>query len=271
MAVVVKCNSCGVRARAKDQLAGKRVRCKCGAVLKIPQLEPMDDVAELSVLEGLEGGGAVAESEPRCPGCLALMPAGAVLCTACGYNKQTGRRLSVSVVDAAEPTATAPSPNEVIKARAKSQLNEDRAGRAVQIMIKILVVAVIVGGVGGVGWIIKSSVAFDPKQQAADAMAKVTPGMTVQQAVDAVGKGPAEVCVIGEQKQAGPLGLTMPVERKIPYQPDFMHVVDYKLLQYGFHFVYKYSLNDVVHIYFDEEGKVLGTELIDPHALIWQR
>ncbi|MCZ6697317.1 MAG: hypothetical protein O7D94_00110, partial [Planctomycetota bacterium] len=150
MAVVVKCKSCGVRARAKDQLAGKRVRCKCGAVLEIPRADPLDDVADLSVLEGLEGGESAGEFEPRCPGCRALMPAGAVLCTACGYSKDTGRRLSVSVDDGAKPP---PSPKEVIKARTKSQLREDRTGRAVQMFVKFLVIAFVVGGVAGVGWL----------------------------------------------------------------------------------------------------------------------
>lgn len=268
MAVVVQCKSCGVRARAKDQLAGKRVRCKCGAVLAIPKIEPPDDVAELSVLEGLDGSGAPAESETRCPGCLALMPDGAVLCTACGYNTQTGRRLAVTVDDGNPRT---PSPNEITQSKTRSAQAEARTGRAVTIVMKLIVIGLVVGGVGGVGWLIKSGLTFDPKQQAKEAHAKVYPGSTVAETVKTIGKGPAEVVVYDEEKQPGPLGVKLPVERRIPYQQDFMQQVDYKLLQYGFFFVYKYSQRDELHIYFDDQGKVIRAELVDPLALIWQK
>jgi len=96
MPIKVVCQ-CGQQFAAKDELAGKRVKCpKCGAVLTIaapgaqqggtgkPLSELLDDV-------GMRAG------VRRCPGCGAELGEVAVLCVMCGYDTRIGRRLKTRV------------------------------------------------------------------------------------------------------------------------------------------------------------------------------
>lgn len=115
MPIRIKCQ-CGKVLNVKDELAGKGVKCPgCGKAIRVPAKR-----------QGAAGGGAgsaqrssgskQAAAQPRqpaaeglddlfaeegfgkpvaavCPACGAEMKSGAVLCTKCGFNKQTGERL----------------------------------------------------------------------------------------------------------------------------------------------------------------------------------
>lgn len=117
MPIRIKCQ-CGKALNVKDELAGKAVKCPgCGKTIRVPaksssasgaagkpaagkpaagkpaaprapQAADDDGLDDLFAEEGF--GKTVAAA---CPSCGAEMKAGAVLCTKCGFNKQTGQRL----------------------------------------------------------------------------------------------------------------------------------------------------------------------------------
>ena len=107
MPILVKC-TCGKAVNVRDDLAGKAVKCPgCGNPIKVvaaaptgqasakatqaaPQQRAAAPKAELDDLFSQEGFDRhVAQV---CPVCRVEMQAGAVMCTKCGYNKQTGER-----------------------------------------------------------------------------------------------------------------------------------------------------------------------------------
>lgn len=88
------CVGCGKSYRWKQELAGRKVKCKCGQVMDCPSTAPAPP--EPSEEDGLYGfadedlaaaakGAAVSDSA-LCPSCQAEMQSGAVLCTNCGFN-----------------------------------------------------------------------------------------------------------------------------------------------------------------------------------------
>ena len=91
------CGQCGKRYRWKAEIAGRRVRCGCGAAVHVPDAPPADDAYDLA--EDPDQG-------ENCPGCGREMPAGNALCLHCGYNSATGEAGGVSVAAA---TSSAPS------------------------------------------------------------------------------------------------------------------------------------------------------------------
>ncbi len=121
MPIAVAC-SCGQKFAARDELAGKTVKCpKCQKPLKIPggasaaaasggatagarapqrtpqagQSAPAKPVGGISDLLDEAGFSAPKpHAGPRCPACDAPMQPGAVLCVECGFNTQSGQRLA---------------------------------------------------------------------------------------------------------------------------------------------------------------------------------
>lgn len=121
MPIPVACR-CGQKFRAKDELAGKAVKCpKCGQALRIPAAgqpagaaqpaprqpapAPQQRVAQTSAAPGPLGPGSLDDlfdevglekstSGMLCMQCGKPMPVGGVLCVHCGYNHQTGERLA---------------------------------------------------------------------------------------------------------------------------------------------------------------------------------
>lgn len=96
---VVCGQDCSNRPRTKDS----RGRYICGECAKKarsakqPGVQkrkppPAGDLMEELVAE------AVAKQGDPCPECGQIMPAGAILCTRCGYNVQTGKSASTRVV-----------------------------------------------------------------------------------------------------------------------------------------------------------------------------
>lgn len=98
------CGSCGKSYTWKPELAGKRVKCKCGAPVSVPKENPAAAVAEdpeLDDLYALSEGKVEEEAVAPppipagdgCPSCGTALEPGAVLCVACGYNFKTKKVL----------------------------------------------------------------------------------------------------------------------------------------------------------------------------------
>ena len=104
MPIRIQCQ-CGKALSVKDELAGKAVKCPgCAKVIRVPagkaataasapaaprQAAPASDgLADLFDEEGFSQHVAAV-----CPACAAEMAAGAVLCTKCGYHKESGERM----------------------------------------------------------------------------------------------------------------------------------------------------------------------------------
>src|SRR5689334_1598091 len=104
------CESCGKTYSWKPELAGKKVKCKCGQPMRVPETDP----AIVSVPDGFDdlaalGDGTVAEEQSyappaasgkSCPSCGSSVDADAVLCVNCGHNLKTGKKLKTSAVAA---------------------------------------------------------------------------------------------------------------------------------------------------------------------------
>ncbi len=96
MPIKVACQ-CGQQFAAKDELAGKRVKCpKCAAVLTIPPSGSKPAGVGKGVSELLDDAGMRSGIERR-PGCGAELGKSAVLCVMCGYDTRLGRRLKTRV------------------------------------------------------------------------------------------------------------------------------------------------------------------------------
>jgi predicted RNA-binding Zn-ribbon protein involved in translation (DUF1610 family) len=113
MTIAVQCGSCRKRFAAKENLAGRKVKCpQCGAELTIPkprlEPEPAPQITDLldeyetasppagetsSATAGTAGGATrVPDTELKCPSCGASLKAGSVICLECGYNLRTGKK-----------------------------------------------------------------------------------------------------------------------------------------------------------------------------------
>jgi hypothetical protein len=259
--------------RAPDHLAGKRARCRCGAIVAIPEAEAEPIPAELDLkadspldlplltTDGSKRSSSGPTETPVCPNCLTDLAPGTVLCTSCGFHLQSGRLLSVSTgEERTPPTGSVPSG----KSAASRKASTGGAGLAVAgILMTILKWAVVVGVVVGLAYAVRQGLSFDPRQQAVDAKNKVYPGTTVQQVVDAIGRPPTDVRVIVfESNPNSPIAL--PKEKRIGYQNDFMNTVDPKLIADGFFLIYRFTDRDILAISFDSEGKAEGAVIVDP-------
>ena len=125
MSIVVECGKCRIRKKAPDHMAGKRVRCKCGAVLAIPAVvhhapAPTPSELDLSELSLMSEGEAIA-APASCPKCMAVMAEGAILCVNCGFNKETGQ--SVSAQEQSAAAAAAPEDGATALKRKKVDAN----------------------------------------------------------------------------------------------------------------------------------------------------
>lgn len=108
-----ECQSCGKSYAWKPELAGKKARCKCGAVMDIPQrvsageddLDRLYDLAEddapprprVAPTGAAAAPAAGTANGQRCPSCGSAMEPGAVLCLTCGFNLKIGRKMNTAV------------------------------------------------------------------------------------------------------------------------------------------------------------------------------
>jgi hypothetical protein len=98
----IECGGCGRRLRARDDLAGRPVRCPVCRTVWRPHADELaeEDVPYAEVEE--EGITArppegVRYTAAACPTCGAKMQPDAVLCLDCGYDRRTGRQREVVV------------------------------------------------------------------------------------------------------------------------------------------------------------------------------
>ena len=117
MPIKVQCGSCEAAFKAKDALAGKRVRCpKCKKPLTIPAAAGVGGAASARPRsKPAKASGAVRSNPnpmmglldeadvkgvtrgPTCENCAAELTPGAVLCIECGYNMETGKRVASEI------------------------------------------------------------------------------------------------------------------------------------------------------------------------------
>ena len=114
------CDSCGKSYSWKPELAGKKVKCKCGQPMRVPATDPADDalpdgfddlaaLGEGTIVEApagaavapVAGGKSPAAKGKKCPACDSPVAADAVLCVNCGHNLKTGKKLKTSTAEVA--------------------------------------------------------------------------------------------------------------------------------------------------------------------------
>ena len=88
----IQCPSCHKTLAIKDELAGRRVRCTCGATFVVP-----DPNAARAGKPAAGSAQANNTSGTNCPFCTNSLPGDAVLCVSCGYNLKTGQRLQTTI------------------------------------------------------------------------------------------------------------------------------------------------------------------------------
>lgn len=91
------CDSCGKTYPWKAELAGKKAKCKCGAVLNIPA-QPQAARAAARTPVAVAAAAPVEETTGyRCPACKNDLTPGTAICVNCGYDLRTGQYVSTQV------------------------------------------------------------------------------------------------------------------------------------------------------------------------------
>lgn len=112
---VITCPGCQRQYRINPQIAGKKVRCKCGTSIQIPA-EPAAAEQEWNPLDDLlDNAGPAAAKPPEatppatspatspakpgrtCPSCGTSVGAAAVICISCGTNLKTGKAVGAGI------------------------------------------------------------------------------------------------------------------------------------------------------------------------------
>lgn len=138
MAIKVKCGSCDAGFKAKDELAGRRVKCpKCKVPLTIPAAAPPKPVARAvpaapatnhnPLLDLLDEQNIRSTSSggPMCENCAADLEPGAIICMECGFNHQTGGKLQTDVhEDDSEGSQSGMSDADRIMAKAEKDIDD---------------------------------------------------------------------------------------------------------------------------------------------------
>jgi hypothetical protein len=173
------CGACGKTYAWKPELAGRRVKCKCGQPVSVPA----DDPATASIPEGFDdlmalADGASAEpshaaapgaSGAQCPGCGAGVAEGSVICINCGHNLKTGKRLKTSKVTAGAAASAGAAAAERMPGYRSYGIKtaEDEAMTPEKKkLVAIICVFVLVGVVGAVAAIVIMDPAKGKERQA---------------------------------------------------------------------------------------------------------
>jgi len=256
MSIETTCPACGATLRARDELAGKRAKCRCGSVVEVPASSGVSSRSSTIDSGKRRAATATASSKPkapaprapaaapataRCPECGSLLAPAAALCTGCGFNLKTGKHLAAASVPAAAPAAS--------RAVARRKAGGGGVALPVGAIVKLLL---ILGVVGGGAWVIKEVRSYDPKKQGEAMLAKLKAGMTVKQVVDLIGK-PKAVYTFLDTEQQQKFNTTV-AEAKIGYADDFMKAHGAEKLRNGFRFEYQMSMAGLHYVYFDGQG-----------------
>lgn len=104
MSAAIVCPSCGKNYTYRAELAGKKVKCKCGQVIPVPASPPHDDGGLYDLAPDPELAKATAaarktvmprqQSGDACPECQTPLEPGSVICVQCGFNLKTGQKLA---------------------------------------------------------------------------------------------------------------------------------------------------------------------------------
>jgi DNA-directed RNA polymerase subunit M/transcription elongation factor TFIIS len=117
MPLKIVCPNCQKALTAKEELAGRVVRCpRCKNPLTVPASNaatsrPAAAVVGSSSSLGGDDFGAADPSSP-CPGCGKSLSAAKVVCIDCGYNRKLGRKMATqnSHTASARPPSRRPQP-----------------------------------------------------------------------------------------------------------------------------------------------------------------
>lgn len=139
MSIRATCGSCGSTFTARDELAGKKVKCpKCKERMEIPAASSSKPAAVAAptpkVVDPMEAllaeanVGPVSQGGPICPDCGTPITPGAILCVDCGFNLETGKRLRVAKEQDDESLDTGLSDAEKIMRKAEAEIEETPVG-----------------------------------------------------------------------------------------------------------------------------------------------
>ncbi len=146
MAIKAQCGSCGTKVNAKDDLAGRRVKCpKCSQPMAIPSARPTRSHAAKGnpaggappapapvaaapaynpLLDLLDDAGVESVTQgPTCTNCGAEIFSSAVVCVQCGYNVATGEMLETAIYEDDDIDAGMTDAAKIL-ARAEQEIDE---------------------------------------------------------------------------------------------------------------------------------------------------
>jgi len=163
MPAMIQCPICQKEYRWKPELAGKRVKCKCGEVIDVPEGSPSAEEGELydlvdapaskaaSPMAELEGASSPARSSSLdsardfpCPYCGEKVEGGSTMCVFCGSNLEgaippPSQRLVPTAAQAAPPTMA------TIQPRPAAAAEEVKKTRLLLVAAISLIVLFVIG------------------------------------------------------------------------------------------------------------------------------
>ncbi len=161
MSIQVTCQ-CGKQLTAKDEFAGKRVKCPgCGGPLLIPRPQAQQASASADAaneMSDLLDDAGVRTGIARCPGCGAELAEEAVLCVLCGYDLRRGHRIKTRVGSAVEldgeelgdlPVHGVAQLDAAERALARDKIEQKHLGKGVPWWVVFLAFIGLVGFAGG--------------------------------------------------------------------------------------------------------------------------
>ena len=97
----IVCGTCSASYRWKPELAGRKAKCKCGKAVIFPKDKPAPVVesGEMDLVprpDLHEPAKKTAPAGPPCPHCNAKVAPNAIICTSCGTNLKTGKKVGSS-------------------------------------------------------------------------------------------------------------------------------------------------------------------------------
>ncbi len=134
MSIITECGSCNKKFKAKDSMAGKRVKCpKCTSPITVPTpkaavaASPGPSAATYNPILDLldEAGVKSVPSGPVCHNCGTEMHPTSVICVECGYNMATGEQLETEIYEDDDGLVeTGVSDTDKIMAKAEKAIDE---------------------------------------------------------------------------------------------------------------------------------------------------
>ena len=146
------CRSCGRAYRVKTELVGKKVRCKCGNVMRMPEVHAaavIGDGYELALDEEVAATTNLATPavSGKCPQCNVMLKPNAVICINCGLDLRHGQAVKTVVTD--EPIAalqaTGVSANLLAMASARSKLDQEDEGS--NVFVRMMPLIILIAGI----------------------------------------------------------------------------------------------------------------------------